>query len=365
MKLWLFTLSVFLLAACSTNELKITVTNPSNINRCSELVEIPMETIEKQLSLKTGEAYVVTNSASEILPHQITYDGNIIFPSGLKAGESTVFSITKGVEQSFAPMVYGRFIEERKDDFAWENDRVAFRIYGAALIATDGPSNGIDIWYKRTSGLIVDKWYKNDLEKGLSYHEDHGEGLDDYKVGRTLGAGAMAPYANDTLWLNENFISHEVLENGPLRVTFKLTYKTIDVAGGVFGESRLFSLDAGSQLTKVRQEYGTEATIPVAAGIVKRSESDTATLADNYLLYTESAPNAGEVFIGLLFPNGIDRVKNDGGHFLAITNYEPGQAVTYYTGYGWTKYGFEHPADFQKYLADFSACLKQPLVIAY
>jgi hypothetical protein len=29
--------------------------------------------------------------------------------------------------------VYGRFNRERFDDFAWENDKVAFRMYGEAL----------------------------------------------------------------------------------------------------------------------------------------------------------------------------------------------------------------------------------------
>ena len=368
MKLWLLTLSVFLFAACSTNEMKITVTNPSNIDRCSELVEIPMETVKNRISLKEGETYIVKKGADEILSSQVTYDGKLIFPSGLKAGEKAVFSIISSgdccLKEPPAQMVYGRFIEERKDDFAWENDRVAFRIYGAALIATDGPSNGLDIWYKKTSDLIVDKWYKNDLENGLSYHEDHGEGLDDYKVGRTLGAGAMAPYVDNTLWLNENFVAQEILENGPLRVTFKLTYKDIEVAGKLFSESRTFSLDAGSQLTKVRQEYGTDTAIPVAAGIVKRADSDVVVHNDNYLIYTEVGPNAGEVFVGMLFPDGINRVENN-DHALAITNYQPNQPLTYYTGYGWTKFGFERLADFEKYMADFSTCLTEPLVITY
>ena len=27
-------------------------------------------------------------------------------------------------------MAFGRFVPEREDDFAWENDKVAFRVYG-------------------------------------------------------------------------------------------------------------------------------------------------------------------------------------------------------------------------------------------
>ena len=65
-------------------------------------------------------------------------------------------------------------------------------VYGPALKATGEISNGMDFWAKRIEGLI-DKWYENDLSGVASYHTDHGEGLDYYKVGRTLGLGMTAP----------------------------------------------------------------------------------------------------------------------------------------------------------------------------
>ena len=40
--------------------------------------------------------------------------------------------------------VFGRFVPERKDDFAWENEYAAFRMYGPAL-APENPSNGVDM----------------------------------------------------------------------------------------------------------------------------------------------------------------------------------------------------------------------------
>ena len=50
-------------------------------------------------------------------------------------------------------MRLGRFVRERNDDFAWENDLVAHRVYGPALeTAKKEPlvSSGIDVWVKRT-----------------------------------------------------------------------------------------------------------------------------------------------------------------------------------------------------------------------
>ncbi|MDR2039516.1 MAG: DUF4861 domain-containing protein, partial [Bacteroidales bacterium] len=272
MKNLYFLISAFILLLSCNSGLNITVENPSEFDRL-ETVEIPTG---KLMNLPAEKVYIVANQKGEIIPSQTTYDRKLIFQTDIKAKECLSYTVKTGTQSTFRSKVYGRFITERKDDFAWENDRVAFRIYGPALVAVDGPSNGLDLWYKRTSDLIIDKWYKDDLAGIRSYHDDHGEGLDDYKVGRTLGAGMMAPFENDSLTLNENFVGQEVLENGPLRTTFKLTYKDITVNGKTFSESRTFSIDAGSQLTKVTQEYGTRDTLTVAAGLIKRTENGEA-----------------------------------------------------------------------------------------
>ena len=54
-----------------------------------------------------------------------------------------------------------RFVPEQLDDFAWENDRVAFRMYGSKMwmISKKRCGSGIDVWGKMvrypssTSGL--------------------------------------------------------------------------------------------------------------------------------------------------------------------------------------------------------------------
>jgi hypothetical protein len=198
-----------------------------------------------------------------------------------------------------------------------------------------------------------------------SYHNDNGEGQDDYKVGRTLGAGAMAPYPENKLWLNDNYVLQEILDKGPLRTTFRLTYNDLNVNGKTLSESRTFSIDAGSQLTEVVQEYGAADNMTVAAGIVKREKNDSILYSGGnpYLVYVEPSPNAGQVFIGLVFPNGIDSVKIAEGHVLAITEYQPGRPLTYFTGYGWTKFGFADENEFQAYLDTFIKTLQQPFKI--
>ena len=36
-------------------------------------------------------------------------------------------------QEAVKAKVYGRYVPERKDDFAWENEYAAFRMYGPAL----------------------------------------------------------------------------------------------------------------------------------------------------------------------------------------------------------------------------------------
>src|SRR5690606_36482298 len=112
-----------------------------------------------------------------------------------------------------------RYVPERMDDFAWENDRIAFRVYGPALEGTPGDADGMDVWVKRTDSLIIDTWYASG-----DYHRDHGQGLDYYSVGHTLGAGDAAPVIDDSVIFPRHYSRYEILDNGPLRTTFVLYY---------------------------------------------------------------------------------------------------------------------------------------------
>ena len=78
-------------------------------------------------------------------------------------------------------------MRERRDDFAWENDRIAHRMYGKALETwAQEPltSSAVDVWFKRTRRLVINDWYMVD-----DYHRDHGEGADMYSAGKSRGCG--------------------------------------------------------------------------------------------------------------------------------------------------------------------------------
>lgn len=381
-KLYLIILSTIFLLACSEKDVIITIENPTDFDRMTELVEIPIDSIKNRIVVSDSLVYVIKTTEGEIIPSQVTYDRKIIFQPQLKANESKSFMIETGEAQHFTPKTFGRLLSGHKDGFVWENDRAAFRMYGPAGMETNSLGNGINIWYKRTNNLIIDKWYKEDASGTISYQEDPSEGLNDYKTGYSLGAGAMSPYVDSKLWLNENFVSEELLDNGPLRTTFKLTYNNLNINGQSVAESRTISLDAGSQLSKVIQAYTIKETMPVAAGFVKREKGDSiiSSLEKNYIIYAEpTTPKTSGVYLGLVFLQGMTESKIDTyevinpvtnrkekhSHVLGITAQQPNIPVTYYTGYGWSEFGFPTLSDFERYIQTFSEGLKHPLTIKY
>ncbi len=351
---------------------KVQIKNPTALPRTAETVEISWKSIADRLHLKGNTAIIVVDEIGKEYPSQVLLEGcktpqKIIFQVDIAAKKTLSVMLKSNIHQVYETKTFGRFVPERKDDYAWENDRVAFRIYGPALIKTDGPSNGIDVWCKRSEKMIINERYEKELSGKGSYHTDWGNGLDLYKVGRTLGAGAMAPFVNDSLWLASNFATQETLDNGPIRTTFRLTYDASNVNGQNITEIRTISIDAGSQFSKIVEQYqNVRSTIPVAAGIVKRNGSDSAAFdaKNGYAIYFEPpTPKDGSLNLAIVSLKGWKSTKVAKGHILATTDYSPNTKLTYYTGYGWSKWGFPTRLSWFKYVNDFAKKSASPLVV--
>lgn len=174
-------------------------------------------------------------------------------------------------------MAYGRFVPEREDDFTWENDKVAFRIYGPASNGK-GQVSGVDAWLKKVPWPIVDKWYAEHLA-GKSYHTDHGEGYDPYHVGSSRGVGGTAIWIDGKPWPAGKFRSYEVLQNAGNVVRFTVHYEW-ETPLGTVGESKTFSLALGDQLYRVASVFtldGQPASLPVAIGLATHDGAAQAT----------------------------------------------------------------------------------------
>lgn len=367
------TIFFLLLTTISAFALKVEITNPSNQKRTNDMVEVKWSAIAAKLKLQPTDKLIVIDAVGSEIPSQIIYEGtdtpqSVIFQIHVGANKTTFVTIQKGEPQAYPVRTFGRYVPERMDDYAWENDHVAFRMYGPALIKTDGPNNGIDIWCKRSEDMVVSKRYAKDLSGKGSYHTDWGDGLDCYKVGRTLGAGAMAPFVDDSLWLGSNYVTQKTLDSGPLRTTFRLTYGAFQVKDNSnVTEIRTISLDAGAQLNKITEEYfGLTAPIPVVAGIVKRAAKDSVALnaKAGYAIYFEPrSAQDGEIDIAVVRPEGWDKASVAKGHVLAQAQYTPNTKFTYYAGNGWSKWGFPTRQKWTEYIVNITAKLQQPLIV--
>ena len=406
-----FSLSLLaLLAACGpkqSTDFTVTVSNDLSFDR-AEMVEVPISEVAKKVQLIDEEQYIVLDAEGNQVAYQITYDDNLLFPVNVKAGDKAVYTVAVGEPIEAEPLVYGRHYPERVDDIAWENDRTAYRAYGPALQAKGERAFGYDAWVKRVPGLVVEQRYANELNPdtqaeiarlrkerkydeanelyhSVSYHVDHGNGLDCYKVGPTLGCGTAALMQGDAILYPYCWKEYEILENGPLRFTVKLTYNPLVVGKDTVVETRTISLAQGSQLNKTVVSYaGLSKAAPVATGLVIHPENPTAYVLEGdkgYIAYADLTDNVnngnGIIYVGAVMPEKVTEAKAQmfsdkeakergaSGHVLAISNYKPDTEYTYYWGSGWSKYGFDSMEAWTTYLDRYAQSVRNPLKVAY
>jgi len=263
------------------------------------------------------------------------------------------------------PRTYARFVPERADDFAWENDKVAFRAYGPAL--REGSENGgIDCWFKRVDYPIIDKWYKADLE-GTSYHEDHGEGYDPYPVGSSLGCGGIGLWVDGKLVNSETFVSWKIIRSEPAETVFELSYSW-DFAGHNYREIKRISIVLGDRLFRSVSTFWQDGELavglPIAVGLSTHDgKARVSTDIDKgWIACWEDFDGFG-LGTGVLMEPGaiaeyklIESQQADESHALLITKTDARGQVTYWAGYGWEKAGeIKNPGQWHAYLENFSA----------
>lgn len=363
-------LNLFLIATLfSQAQVKVEVTNRYPFDRSDELIEV---SAAQAGSLSAN--LVVKDSTDQEIPYQLLYKGKttpqaILFPVTVKTGTKNVYTIQSGSPSPVAPLTSARFVAERKDDFAWENDYAAYRMYGPAL-KTENPSNGIDLWLKRTNELVVDSFYRGELKYGKSYHVDHGQGLDCYKVGKTLGAGGVAGYTDSTLWVGSHFNSYKVHENGPLRSVFTLYYDTVNIKGKIYKQEITITADAGSVLNKAVVKYtGAAQPMQLATGIFLHDGKGKLQKGGGLIIYGENAVSdqgvdAGQNFVAVVLPTKETAYKVQGTHALLLSDYKPGTEFTYYFGGGWSQWKFPAQKDWLAAVQQANKQLKYPLTIA-
>lgn len=260
------------------------------------------------------------------------------------------------------PRATVRFVPERFDDLMWENDRIAFRIYGPALQKAEPPSgSGIDAWAKKVRHPFMDRQLKSG-----QYHTDHGEGLDYYNVGGSRGAGGLGVWDDDKLWVSRNFKTYKINQNGPDKASFELDYAPwpVGVDRKVW-EHRGVTLPLGSNLNRAVSTISSDkpGELIVGIGLNRKGTAAgkgvlTTDKAAGLLAYWEPTdPEHGTMGTAVLVdPASIVEFRNDADNYLVLIRVTPGEPFVYYQGAAWDRgLDFKSREEWEAYLRAFKA----------
>jgi len=360
--------------------LTVKVTNPSNVARVSETITIAWDSLKSILAQDKPEFLSVNESGANATLRSQLVDENadgtpdfFIFQSDFDPLESKTFIISTSVEQPqpTVSLVDARYVEPRQD-VAWENDHIAFRMYGPALAAE--VNNGIDVWTKRVRYLIVKKWYEGEEQTPkIIYHEDHGEGADFFDVGRSLGCGGTGVWFQDKVHQPGVSSAYKIIATGPIRACFELYYNNWNVDGKKFKETKRITLDAGQNLNHVEvffKNYEGSAPMALACGLVKRPNTKWYKNEEHrwmslWGLTTDSLVN-GYLGTGVVFEaNEFSGWAEDSSQYIALGKTDNDLAFSYYAGAGWTRSGdFNSVEDWNGYLDRFALNIDSPLQVS-
>jgi hypothetical protein len=379
--------------ACAADALTVTVSHDLALARPSETITVPWTEVNRVLPGALIQRLVVKDAQGRVLPHQVTNVaplakdpknvgaayGELIFQHDFAAGEkSATFTVEKTdtLIPVFPNKAWGRYVQERLDDFAWENDRIGHRTYGPALAAPAPPgsgkevlvTSGLDLWFKRVDYPIIDRWYNKGHDH---YHKDEGEGMDMYNVGKSRGAGGSGVWDGSALFTSTNYRSWKVLANGPVRAVFELSYDAWDAGGTQVSELKRFTVDAGHQFDQIDSTFTFAGPKQLTVGIGlnktpsdKKQDPQIAVVrneADPSLLQWVQQKSNGSIGIAIVLP-GASGFAEDALNHLVLAKVESGKPLRYYAGAAWDRAGLiVSQESWAAYVAQAAARAKSPI----
>jgi hypothetical protein len=367
------------LCLAADGQLAVKATNKLQVARLHQTIELSASQLAPLGEKDLNKIHVKDGGGKEVLCQAVDTEFDVyhtpdivIFQAGFGPGETKTFTVSTGAKQVYTKdqfKAYGRFVRERFDDFAWENDRIAHRTYGKALETWAGEpltSSSIDIWSKRVPYMVIDGWYM-----AADYHVDHGQGLDDYSAGATRGCGGNGLWAADKLWVSRNFVNSRVLAAGPIRVMFELDYEPFDMNGTKVAEVKRITLDAGSNLDHFQSFYkpqgGSEYLVCVI-GMKKVKDEEKHFNAEHGWLssWEPMEKNLGMQGVALVVdPKMLQKEAEDQQNNLLLVKAGADNSVSYWAGFFWDKSGqFPGYDAWKTYVDQFSQGLASPIEVS-
>lgn len=413
MKKNFFALLISTFPVCLAAQSIFSFQNTSSVDRADELIILTKKDFNKKgLVIKKGEFVALQDIDGKNIITQfddLDGDGNwdeLVFLRSFKAGEAFKIrvSISRGKpELKTTPRAHVRHMRKLdNEDFgpdlqldsvpagqpatdfnkvklppfltegpAWENDKVGFRLYFDVR-------NGKDIWGKKTSDMVLDQVGK--LNQG-SYHEEQTWGMDVLKVGKSLGAGALAIQFGDSLirlgGLHMGKIIYQKIADGPVRALFRLTYPEWKVMENTtpLQVTEEISIWGGQYFSesKVIVKYAPAGT-RIVTGIVNLKSKNVYELKENNVIYTfdkqsENSDLLGMAIMvkpGILYKSG--RTPNEGAditqtYYIASPISKNPFTFRFYAGWEKSSMMFTSAENFDIFLKKEGEAWKSPIMV--
>jgi Domain of unknown function (DUF4861) len=376
-----FSLFIVAPACCiaATSQLTVKAVNKLALARPGQTIELSARDLAPLTGTDLQKIHVRDAAGKELLCQAVDTDFDarhrpevVIFQADFAPQETKTFTVSSGARQAYTKAqfrAHGRFVRERFDDFAWENDRIAHRMYGKGLETWAGEpltSSTVDIWSKRVPAMVVDEWYMVD-----SYHADTGQGADFYSAGSSRGCGGNGLWADGKLWVSRNFVDSRVLANGPIRVMFELVYEDFDVNGVKVSEVKRITLDAGSNLDRFQSFYKLPAGVgPLTSAVgLKKIAGETKQFNAErgwMTIWEKVEKNQGMQGVAVVVnPKTLEKETQDPLNNLVLVKVGPDNTVSYWAGFGWDKSGqFADAEAWKTYVDRFAEGLQSPIEVS-
>lgn len=383
-KSMMFLVLLLALQSCHQKAVTFSVVNNLDIDRSFETIELTKDFLKTEDITKVGIKDLATGTIE--VTQAVDNDGDgimdeLLFQPRVLAQSQNTYEVVLVTEQEkpTAPNnCYSRFVPERTDDYTWENNKVAFRVFGPTaqkMIEDNVPggtlSSGVDAWLKKVEYPIINNWYKKNTKRPGAYHEPSAEGLDNFHVGPSRGVGGLAIQKDTTYYFSKNYIAYRTITTGPIRTSFYLKYADWDANGTAITESKIVTLDLGSQLSKFEISIG--GTDTVCAGLTLH-EKDGVVSGDPKNGWVSYWEPHGDSELGMAIVaspkcfidfDTYDTNQKDLSHVYAKLRVHQGK-VLYYAGFGWKESGqFQSKAAWETYLKLFAKKIKTPLMVKH
>ena len=364
------------LAACSSPQPTIEVRNSLDIERQGEIVSAQVD---------LSKPHILRDAEGNEVPYQVVDSQSILFQANVPASGKSVYTWTEGTPAEVEPLTTAFFLgNRRKDDFCWENDKAAYRMYGPALLP-ENPSSGVDLWLKHSSKLTADAMYKQEENEGKPYHVDYGLGIDSYKVGHAAGCGGLAIVVDGKVWPGGPFARWEILQEGPLQTIFQLSYDSVQIGDKVLTETIKITVSAGADMNKAEVVLNGDSIENLRLGgaiflhdLLKGSfvshGMGMATFCEPansdkgiYKVHEQQGIDASELDFGrnycAVYVPGAEFFDELNNTQTVTRSYKVGETLTYYFGGAWSKRDYATDGEWITAINNDVLKLQSPLTV--